>query len=111
MSEQDGQLAEKMARPYGAWKPTQNAVDLKVLGKLCEESAELSSALARCIIQGIDEKEPTTGKVNRVWLQEEIADVLVNIQLTVEHFCLDEGFMSERIHSKLDKLQAWQQGE
>lgn len=103
MSEQDE------TRAYGAWKPTQNSVDLKVLGKLCEESTELGSALARCIIQGIDEKEPTTGKVNRVWLQEEIADVLVNIQLTVEHFCLDEGFMSERIDNKFSKLLAWQQ--
>jgi hypothetical protein len=60
------------------WRPMTRPIDLKHLGKLGEESNELGAAISRCIIQGIDEREPVTGKPNRQWLAEEIADVLAN---------------------------------
>lgn len=47
------------------WHPISDPVDLKHLGKLSEELGECSAAVARCIIQGIDECEPVTGKINR----------------------------------------------
>lgn len=56
--------------PPSDWQPITNKHDLAVLGKLGEEATELGSAIFRCIIQGLNEREPTTGKVNRQWLEE-----------------------------------------
>lgn len=39
------------------WKPTKDIKEIKILGKLGEETGELSSAASRCIIQGIKEKK------------------------------------------------------
>jgi NTP pyrophosphatase (non-canonical NTP hydrolase) len=93
------------ANPW--WHPITDAVDLKHLGKLGEECGELSSAIARCIIQGIDEAEPVTGKVNREWLEDEIADVLANIRLVSERFKLDESRMARRADRKQQHLRQW----
>ena len=75
--------------PPSAWHPTTNKVDLAHLGKLGEELAECAAAASRCIIQGIDEAHPVTGKTNRQWLEEEIADVVAMIDHTVNHFGSD----------------------
>lgn len=47
------------------WRPISNPVDLMHLGKLIEETTECATAAARCMIQGMDEAEPSTGEVNR----------------------------------------------
>ncbi|HEY2178053.1 MAG TPA: hypothetical protein VGH15_05675 [Caulobacteraceae bacterium] len=91
----------------GPWRPIKDAVDLKHLGKLAEELGECQAAVARCIIQGLDEREPVTGKLNREWLEEEIADVAANLQLVHERFGLDHDRMAARAHRKLDLLRAW----
>lgn len=75
-------------RDASPWHPMSDAVDLKHLGKLAEELSEAGAAVARCIIQGIDEAEPVTGKINRQWLQDELADVQANIGLVIERFKL-----------------------
>jgi hypothetical protein len=96
------------------WHPITDSVDLKHLGKLGEELGELgaaagkcAAAVSRCIIQGIDEREPVTGKLNREWLQDEIADVQANIDLVVERFALDEQAMEERAAKKRRHLKQW----
>lgn len=89
------------------WVPMTEPIDLMVMGKLSEELAECGSAAARCIIQGIDECEPSTGEVNRRWLEKEIADVLANIELTVERFGLDTDFIGERSAFKMRYLRKW----
>lgn len=89
------------------WVPITKAIDLKHLGKLQEELGELQSAVARCIIQGINEKEPETGKVNRDWLEEEIADVLANIELNIQHFGLNNTFIGGRLEVKQRRLKVW----
>jgi NTP pyrophosphatase (non-canonical NTP hydrolase) len=89
------------------WRPMSKPIDLKHLGKLAEELGEASSAVARCIIQGIDESEPITGKSNRQWLEEELADVLANIMLVVGHFSLDQAAMGVREARKIEHLQGW----
>jgi NTP pyrophosphatase (non-canonical NTP hydrolase) len=91
----------------GAWHPMADPVDIKHLGKLAEELGELSAAVARCLIQGINEAEPTTGKINRAWLEEEIADVIANIGLVVERFKLDTDAMSARVQRKTELLAGW----
>lgn len=89
------------------WHPMTDSVDLKHLGKLVEELGECQSAAARCIIQGIDEKEPSTGVSNRDWLTNEVADVMANLDLVISHFGLDRQFLISRINKKTSHLKRW----
>lgn len=89
------------------WVPMSKPIDLKHLGKLAEELNEAGSAVARCIIQGIDECEPVTLKQNRKWLEDELADVTVNIDLVTGHFGLDREMMQTRAARKRTHLRAW----
>jgi len=82
-------------------------IDVKHLGKLAEELAEAGAAVARCLIQGIDEAEPVTGVVNRQWLENELADVIANIGLVIDHFLLDDVRMEARSHRKAQHLRQW----
>jgi hypothetical protein len=94
-------------RDANPWHPITDPVDLKHLGKLSEEVNELGSATSRCIIQGIDACEPVTGKPNREWLEDEIADVQANIDLVIERFGLDEERMAARVEKKKLHLKQW----
>ena len=96
-----------MLEQYNPWRPIRDPLDLKHLGKLNEELNECGSAVARCIIQGMDEAEPTTGKVNRDWLMEEIADVRANLEVVEEHFNLDLGKIMTRAFEKKLRLKTW----
>lgn len=89
------------------WKPTSNEKELKVLGKSAEEVNELGSALARCIIQGVNEMEPITKKPNIQWMTEEIADVLACIELLKEQYNLDEEAIEKRVIRKKNSLKEW----
>ena len=89
------------------WVPITNPLDLTHLGKFMEELAEANAAAARCIIQGIDECEPVTGKPNREWLEDEIADVLANVTLVIQHFDLNSVWISNRKTVKMDRLREW----
>lgn len=92
------------------WHPMTTPIDLKHVGKLGEETCELGAAIFRCVIQGVEEAEPVTGKVNRVWLEEEIADVLANIELVIQHFGLDAapgGRIHQRRNRKIEHLRGW----
>lgn len=89
------------------WVPISKPIDLKHLGKLSEECGELISAISRCIIQGITEREPVTGVVNKKWLQDEIGDVLANIDLVVNHLDLDRPAIRERMNRKKKFLSEW----
>ena len=55
--------------------PEPDLLTHQALGKLAEEVNELGSIIARCLIQGLNESEPETGKPNREKLAEEMADV------------------------------------
>jgi hypothetical protein len=89
------------------WNPITAPIALKHLGKLGEELGEAQSAVSRCIIQGVEECEPVTGKVNRVWLEDELADVIANIELVQDFFGLDQQRMFERILRKKEHLRQW----
>lgn len=89
------------------WIPMSNPIDLMVAGKLAEELGECVASVSRCIIQGIDECEPSTGEPNRKWLEKEIADVLANAALVVERFALNQSFIDERIAFKTAYLRKW----
>lgn len=89
------------------WRPMSDPLDLKHLGKLAEELNEAGSAVARCIIQGIDECEPITRKQNREWLEDELADVIANIDLVTAHFQLAVERMRLRSERKKEHLRGW----
>ena len=97
-------MAELALNP---WHPMTDPVDLKHLGKLGEEAGELASAVSRCIIQGIDEAEPVTGKVNKEWLEDEMADVLASMSLVEEHFQLNIERILQRADNKMEHLRKW----
>lgn len=89
------------------WQPITKKIDLKVLGKMIEELGEAVSAASRCVIQGMDEAEPVSGKVNRAWLEDEAADVLATVGLMVGHFDLSEERILERLDRKARHLVSW----
>lgn len=93
--------------PLSNWQPITNKHDLAVLGKLSEEAGELVAAISRCIIQGLNECEPTTGKVNSQWLAEEIADVKALIVLAEERLLLDRTAILQRQRRKELYKEPW----
>lgn len=89
------------------WQPTTNKVDLAYLGKTGEELGELVTAIFRCIIQGVTEKEPATGKPNKTWLEDEVADVQMMLGHMTPHFALDTTRIAERRQRKHDFKAPW----
>ncbi len=89
------------------WVPMTDLIDLAHLGKLGEEAGELSSIVSRCIIQGIDECDPETGKPNRQALMEELADVYAMGNLCTERFGLDVVQIVGRRDRKMAMKRAW----
>ncbi len=85
------------------WDPMSNPGDIALVGKAQEELGECIAALARCLIQGIFEAEPKTGKVNKEWLEDEIADVYAMLQLIDQRFGLD----SIRVYHRQKLKQAY----
>lgn len=99
-------MADGTERP-SKWIPMTNLVDLAHLGKLLEECGELTGITARCIIQGIDEADPESGKKNHLALTEEIADVVAMSELAIERFLLDRDLIKVRIERKRAMKRAW----
>lgn len=87
------------------WQTDRDPINVAVIGKLIEELGELQSALARCLIQGIEESHPVTGKPNRQWLEEELDDVAAMTLLLSSHFGTKASY--DRITEKLRHKTAW----
>lgn len=98
---------KKFVSNANPWHPMDNPIDVKHLGKLCEELGEAQSAASRCLIQGINEREPSTNKLNKKWIEDEFADVLANLKLCIKHFKLDRTRMNIRIKKKTKHLISW----
>jgi hypothetical protein len=88
------------------WKPEPNLLIHQALGKACEEASELANILARCLIQGLDQCEPVSGKPNRQALSEEIADVDAAVQWLRELTGVE--YDEARADRKLNGLRRWQ---
>jgi hypothetical protein len=88
------------------WKPEPNLITHQALGKLLEELGELSSIVARCLIQGITESEPVTGATNYSQLQKEMSDVAAAIDWLKE--VSGVSIDTDRMYSKLDGYRRWQ---
>ena len=90
------------------WIPTTDLLMLRRMGKLQEELAELSIVASRCIIQGIDEIDPGSGKINRARLHDEIADVVAQCVVTIELLKLDFPYIDQRVTKKIGLMQEWE---
>lgn len=99
--------AEELQVSVTPWTPITDVLTLKKIGKLQEELNELGAAVARVLIQGIDEREPTTGKLNRTWLCEEMGDVMAQMELLGEHFNLSTDFIHKRMDKKIKLARIW----
>lgn len=96
-----------MQERMNPWSPITNPTHLKILGKCAEETSELGNVLARIIVQGLDESEPTTGKPNKEWLEDEIADVVCTTSIVIDYFGLDYERMKQRALDKCKRLNTW----
>ena len=72
---------EPIEEAISPWMPEQDRIRLAVLGKLIEECNELAGRAARCIIQGLDEIDPGSGRSNRNELARETSDVIACIEV------------------------------
>lgn len=97
-------MTKKLMSP---WQPENNKLHLAVLGKLGEELGELTSAVFRCVIQGVEGKHPVTGKANLDQLQDEVADVIAGLDLLVERFELDRIEIALRAETKKAHKREW----
>jgi len=94
--------------PVTEWIHESDPVRLRRLGKTGEELGEAMAVVSRCIIQGIDEIDPSSGKTNRLRLEEELADVLAQIECTVDAFGLRTDFIKERGAKKVEQMAVWE---
>lgn len=92
------------------WQPMTEPLVLRALGKVLEELGEASKAVARALIQGIDEVDPKTGKPNREAIVDEVADVIVTTGFLVNVFGLDQDHIEQRIERKIEFLLPWYKG-
>lgn len=104
-----GHTCAKKPTRMSPWRPIADPLMQRRLGKTAEELSELLAVIARIGIQGVDEVDPSSGKTNRTRLREEVADVLVQISLTVAHFDLDSDAMTARINEKERQMREWEQ--
>lgn len=89
------------------WIPETNKLKLASLGKLAEELNECAAIVSRCIIQGIDEAEPTSGKINKSQLEDEIADVKAQIDQAIFYLNLNFNKIAERRSKKRIYIMKW----
>ena len=89
------------------WQPVTDKYILAILGKAGEELCEAGSAIFRCIIQGIHESEPVTKKLNKEWLEDEIADVRAMLEHVEDRLNLDNERITKRTNVKFAWKATW----
>lgn len=95
------------AKSPSDWTPERNIGTLALLGKGVEESGELSTILARCIIQGVAGADPDTGEPNIEALMDEIADVSALNSMIIKRLNLDSEKIWERQARKMAYKSVW----
>lgn len=104
-------MGEPIIDAISPWMPETDPHRLAVLGKMIEELNECASRAARCIIQGLDEIDPDTGRPNRIELEKEMADVLAcfdQVEGRIEVYVgsnrrRDKGLGFDRWHRMIDE--------
>lgn len=94
----------QMKKP-NPWIPEENLIIRAILGKFIEEAGEAITAASRCLIQGLDEKHPITGKANIQWLEEEFDDLENMIKQARRRFQLESSYV--RLGNKERHINEW----
>lgn len=87
------------------WQPETDQFRLAVLGKLAEEASELAARAARCIIHGLDERDPDTKRLNRDELAREASDVEACLDILRETLAITSN--PSRVASKANGFRLW----
>lgn len=95
-------------RKIAKWMSESDPHKVRRLGKTLEELGELIAVLARCLIQGSEEIDPGTGRVNHDRLEDEMADVTAQMKLTAVSFQADTLLMDLRIEQKIREMREWE---
>lgn len=90
------------------WEPTTNLMELRRLGKTCEELGELVAVLGRTICQGLDGIDPSSGESNIERITKESADVIAQIGCNVQAFQLDQARIDARVAYKTSQMAEWE---
>lgn len=90
------------------WIPESEPAILRRVGKTAEEAAELIKVCNRIVIQGLQGVDPSTGKSNLQALEEEVADVMAQCQVTIARFALDGPRLYARIEQKRGQMDEWE---
>lgn len=98
-------MPEPIEETISPWLPEQDRIRLAVLGKLIEECNELAGRAARCIIQGLHEADPATGRTNAEELEREMADVTACIDIAEQE--LGVRFSVTRAAGKSNGFRRW----
>lgn len=94
-------------RDASPWQGKPSAVKRAILGKLAEELGELQAAIGRCIIQGVHEAHPVTGKPNLEWLLEELADVENMANFVKSYTAYNRDEYGRRVDRKSRHIAQW----
>jgi hypothetical protein len=90
------------------WNPELDPMVLRVVGKLGEETGELSSILGRITCQGFLECDPVTKKPNVYALEDELADVAAATELALRCMTdLSKLRFERRKAAKLAQYKEW----
>lgn len=81
--------------------PSRHASLLQILGAL-------QAVAARCVIQGIDEVDPSGGETNRVRFTDAAAETLIQINLSISYFDLDNNGIRLRVTEKKRQMAEWE---
>ncbi len=91
------------------WIPITDRMLQRRMGKTGEECGELTGVVCRIQIQGIDEVDPSSGKTNRLRLEEEIADVYAQLDENIARLGLRNDFIQQRRQVKRGYMQEWEE--
>lgn len=98
-------VPEPIEGTISPWIPITDPITLAVLGKLGEECCELGARLFRTVIQGLDEADPASKRLNREEISREIADVEACIQTIKRE--LGIGYDDQRVNGKRNGFRRW----
>lgn len=100
--------AGRAATSMTKWQHTTEPLHVRRLGKTGEELAELAAVVSRCLIQGIDEIDPSSGKTNRQRFIDETADVRAQLNCNDRAFGLPVAEIAARVAKKEAWMAEWE---
>lgn len=99
-------MAEPISQSISPWMPITDPHMLAVIGKAIEETGELTSRLARCLVAGFDEIDPDSKRTNIQELCREYSDAKA-VMKYLARFEPRLKAIPERIDGKIEGFDHW----